>query len=68
MKILLVVDSKFLRLATERAMVRTGYEVTSAADGERGLRLGPRKAAGSDSIGHAAAETKRTRCATGAEA
>jgi CheY-like chemotaxis protein len=39
MKILLVEDSKFLRLATERAMVRAGYDVTSAADGEEGLRL-----------------------------
>ncbi len=39
MKILLIEDSKFLRLATERAMVRAGYEVTSAADGEEGLRL-----------------------------
>jgi CheY-like chemotaxis protein len=39
MKILLIEDSKFLRLATERAMVRAGYEVTSAADGDEGLRL-----------------------------
>ena len=38
-KILLVEDSKFLRLATERALVRTGYEVSSAADGEEGLRV-----------------------------
>lgn len=43
MKILLVEDSKFLRLATERAMVRAGYEVTSAADGEEGLRLAREK-------------------------
>jgi CheY-like chemotaxis protein len=39
MKILLVEDSKFLRLATERALVRAGYEVTSAADGDEGLRM-----------------------------
>jgi CheY-like chemotaxis protein len=38
-KILLVEDSKFLRLATERALVRAGYEVCSAADGEEALRL-----------------------------
>jgi len=38
-KILLVEDSKFLRLATERALARAGYEVTSASDGEEGLRL-----------------------------
>ena len=39
MKILLIEDSKFLRLATERAMVRAGYKVTSAPDGEEGLRM-----------------------------
>jgi CheY-like chemotaxis protein len=39
MKILLVEDSKFLRLATERALARAGYEVCSAADGEEGLRM-----------------------------
>lgn len=38
-KILLVEDSKFLRLATERALARAGYEVASASDGEEGLRL-----------------------------
>ena len=38
-KILLVEDSKFLRLATERALARAGYEVSSASDGEAGLRL-----------------------------
>jgi CheY-like chemotaxis protein len=38
-KILLVDDSKFLRLATERALARAGYEVSSACDGEDALRL-----------------------------
>lgn len=38
-KILLVEDSKFLRLAMERALVRAGYEVCSAADGEEALRM-----------------------------
>ena len=37
-KILLVEDSKFLRLSTERAPARAGYEVSSAADGEEALR------------------------------
>lgn len=37
-KILLVDDSKFLRLATERALARAGYEVTTAMDGEDALR------------------------------
>lgn len=38
-KILLVDDSKFLRLATERALVRAGYEVVTAADGEAALEM-----------------------------
>jgi two-component system alkaline phosphatase synthesis response regulator PhoP len=38
-KILLVEDSKFLRLATERALARAGYEVRSAADGQEALRM-----------------------------
>jgi len=42
-KILLVEDSKFLRLATERALAHAGYEVTSAGDGEEALRLAREK-------------------------
>jgi len=38
-KILLVDDSKFLRLATERALARAGYEVSTAEDGELGLQM-----------------------------
>jgi CheY-like chemotaxis protein len=38
-KILLVEDSKFLRLATERALARAGYEMSSAADGDEALRM-----------------------------
>ncbi len=38
-KILLVEDSKFLRLATERALTRAGYEMSSATDGEEALRM-----------------------------
>ncbi len=38
-KILLVDDSKFLRIATERALARAGYEVTTATDGERALEM-----------------------------
>ena len=38
-KILLVDDSKFLRLATERALVRSGYEVVTAGDGEAALEI-----------------------------
>jgi len=39
MKILIVDDSRLLRIATERTLVRAGYEVITAADGEEGLRL-----------------------------
>jgi CheY-like chemotaxis protein len=42
-KILLVEDSKFLRLATERALARAGYEVSSAVDGDEALRLAREK-------------------------
>jgi CheY-like chemotaxis protein len=38
-KILLVEDSKFLRMATDRALTTAGYEVISASDGEQALRL-----------------------------
>jgi CheY-like chemotaxis protein len=42
-KILLVDDSKFLRLATERALARAGYEVYSAMDGESALEVAREK-------------------------
>ncbi len=38
-KILLCDDSKFLRLATERALVRAGYDVSTATDGEQAMQL-----------------------------
>ena len=37
-KVLLIEDSKFQRLANERALVKAGYGVIHAADGEQGLR------------------------------
>jgi CheY-like chemotaxis protein len=42
-KILVVEDSKFLRLTAERALARAGYEMSSAADGEEGLRVAREK-------------------------
>ena len=39
MKILIVDDSRLLRIANERTLIRAGYEVITAADGEEGLRL-----------------------------
>ena len=39
MKILIVDDSRLLRIGNERALVRAGYHVISAEDGEAGLRL-----------------------------
>ncbi|HXY03684.1 MAG TPA: response regulator [Terriglobales bacterium] len=37
--ILLVEDSKFLRVATERTLSRAGYQVATASDGEEALRM-----------------------------
>lgn len=37
-KILLVEDSRFLRMATERALAHAGYEVSSVADGQEALQ------------------------------
>jgi DNA-binding response OmpR family regulator len=39
MKILIVDDSRFLRIANERALLKAGHTVITAADGEEGLRL-----------------------------
>lgn len=39
MNILIVEDSRFLRLANERALSKAGHNVISASDGEEGLRL-----------------------------
>jgi CheY-like chemotaxis protein len=39
MKILIVDDSRFLRTANERALIRAGHGVLGASDGEEGLRL-----------------------------
>jgi CheY-like chemotaxis protein len=39
MKILLIEDSKFQRIANERALVKAGYGVLHAGDGEEGLRV-----------------------------
>ena len=38
-KVLLVEDSKFLRLASERILARAGFDVATAGDGEEALRL-----------------------------
>jgi CheY-like chemotaxis protein len=42
-KILLVEDSKFIRMATERALARAGYEVSAAEDGEQALAMARKK-------------------------
>ena len=39
MTILLVEDSRFLRAASERALLKAGYEVICASDGEAALRI-----------------------------
>jgi CheY-like chemotaxis protein len=38
-KVLLVEDSKFLRIINGRALAKAGYEVSTAEDGEQALRL-----------------------------
>ena len=42
-KILLVDDSKFLRMATERALARAGYQVSTAEDGPSVLERAKRE-------------------------
>ena len=39
MKILIVDDSRLLRISNERALMKAGHNVISAEDGETGLRL-----------------------------
>jgi CheY-like chemotaxis protein len=39
MTILLIEDSRFLRSAMERILIRAGYEVIGVGDGQEGLRL-----------------------------
>ena len=39
MTILVIEDSRFLRVATERALVKAGHRVVTTADGQDGLRL-----------------------------
>jgi CheY-like chemotaxis protein len=39
MMILLVEDSRFLRIASERALVKAGYDVVSVVDGEAALLM-----------------------------
>ncbi len=38
MKILLIEDSKFQRIANGRALVKAGFDIIHAGDGEEGLR------------------------------
>jgi CheY-like chemotaxis protein len=42
-KVLLVEDSKFLRMTSERSLIKAGYEVSTAADGEEALRMANEK-------------------------
>jgi two-component system cell cycle response regulator DivK len=41
--VLVVDDSRFFRTATERVLVKSGYGVVSAADGEEALRVAREK-------------------------
>src|SRR5271165_4750611 len=37
--VLLIEDSKFIRATSQRELIRAGYKVLMAADGEHGLRM-----------------------------
>src|ERR1700690_11844 len=39
MEILLIEDSKFQRIANGRALIKAGYDVIHAGDGDEGLRI-----------------------------
>jgi DNA-binding response OmpR family regulator len=43
MRILVVDDSRFLRMTNERALHKAGFEVIGAADGEEGLKMAREK-------------------------
>ncbi|MFZ0478888.1 MAG: response regulator [Terriglobales bacterium] len=42
-KVLLVEDSKFLRIANERVLAKAGFDVSTAGDGEEALRVANEK-------------------------
>jgi len=42
-KLLIVEDSKFLRMAVERALARAGYQVVTAGDGQCALEMAQRE-------------------------
>ena len=65
-KILLVDDSKFLGLATERALAQAEYAVNTASDGEQALQMA-RERAGCDPTRYAAAQNDGAGCAEGVE-
>ena len=68
MRILLVEDSKFLRLATGRTLARAGYEMSFAGDGDdETLLMGQREAAGSHSARHDVAENERAGSSEGTQ-
>jgi DNA-binding response OmpR family regulator len=65
MKILLVEESKFQRVANGQALVRAGYSVIHAADGEEGLRAARESIPDLNSARHDVAQIVRTRCPSG---
>jgi DNA-binding response OmpR family regulator len=65
MKILLIEDSKFQRIANGRALVKAGYSVIHAGDGEEGLRAACENIPDLILLDYDAAKSIRTRCASG---
>jgi DNA-binding response OmpR family regulator len=66
-KILVVEDSKFLRVAVERALTKASYVVICASDGEEALRVAREALPDAILFGHAVAQTERTRSPEGLE-
>jgi hypothetical protein len=62
MKILLVEDSKFLRLAMGRALAGGGYEMSFAGDGDEALLMASEKQPDLILLEHDAAENERAGC------
>ena len=65
MKILLIEDSKFQRVANGRALVKAGYEVIYAGDGEEGLRSARENIPDLNFARYDVTQNIRTRCPSG---
>jgi len=65
MKILLIEDSKFQRIASERALLNARYSFIHAGDGDKGLRMARENIPRSYPARYDVAQTIGSRCASG---